>query len=153
VPRAYWLGAAVGAAMTLILLDKNILAADSGWRVCFGVGAVLGLGILLVRRHVPESPRWLFIHGHDREADRLVDVIEHTIADKTGRDLPRSGSAGPPRSSRSPVATGELGRVALGYYLGAAVMVLGGLAEVFLGVDAGQKSLEDIAEPLSAERT
>jgi MFS family permease len=88
--------------MTLILLDKNILAADIGWRVCFGVGAVLGLGILLVRRHVPESPHWLFIHGHDREADRLVDVIEHTIADETGRDLPEpEGRATEVRQRRS----------------------------------------------------
>lgn len=49
------------------------------------------------------------------------------------------------------VETGELSRVALGYYLGAAVMILGGLTEVFLGVNAEQKSLEDIAEPLSAQ--
>jgi hypothetical protein len=88
VNGSYWLGAAVGAAMTLVLLDENILAADIGWRVCFGIGAVLGLGILLVRRHVPESPRWLFIHGHDREADRLAEEIERTIAEETGRELP-----------------------------------------------------------------
>ena len=49
------------------------------------------------------------------------------------------------------VETGELSRVAFGYYLGAAVMILGGLTEVFLGVNAEQKSLEDVAEPLSAQ--
>jgi MFS family permease len=308
--------------MTLVLLDENILAADIGWRVCcFGIGAVLGLGILLVRRHVPESPRWLFIHGHDREADRLVEDIERTIAEETGRELPppegepieirqrtstsfveiartmvrcyprrsvlglglfigqaflynavfftqalvlstffgvASGSigwyiiplalgnfAGPmllghlfdtvgrrvmisisyvgsglllagtaallsagvfgawtltlawclifflasagasaayltvseifPMETRAMaialfysvgtglggiigphlfaklVETGELSRVAFGYYLGAAVMILGDLTEVFLGVNAEQKSLEDVAEPLSAQ--
>jgi MFS family permease len=75
--------------MTLVLLDEDILAADLGWRLCFGIGALLGLGILLVRRHVPESPRWLFIHGHADDADRVVGEIERTIVDETGRDLPQ----------------------------------------------------------------
>jgi MFS family permease len=57
VNGSYWLGTAVGAAATLVLLDPSLLALDLGWRLCFGLGAVLGLAILLVRRHLPESPR------------------------------------------------------------------------------------------------
>ena len=59
---SFWLGTAAGAALSIVLLNDNIFAADVGWRLAFGLGAVLGVGILLVRRHVPESPRWMFIH-------------------------------------------------------------------------------------------
>ncbi|NUT12163.1 MAG: MFS transporter [Nonomuraea sp.] len=79
---SYWLGAAGGALLTVPLL--NDLPVNVGWRVAFGLGVVLGLAILLVRRHVPESPRWLFIHGRDREAEEIVDDIERRI----GADLP-----------------------------------------------------------------
>jgi MFS family permease len=58
-----------------------------GWRVCFGLGFVLGLVILLVRRNVPESPRWLFIHGHAKQAEDLVDGIEERVERETGTHL------------------------------------------------------------------
>ncbi|MFI6925069.1 MFS transporter [Nonomuraea spiralis] len=79
---SYWLGAAGGALLTVPLL--NDLPVNVGWRVAFGLGVVLGLAILLVRRNVPESPRWLFIHGRGREAEEIVDGIEQRI----GADLP-----------------------------------------------------------------
>jgi MFS family permease len=84
---SYWLGAAGGAAGSLLLLDESLFAADLGWRLAFALGAVLGLGILLVRRHVPESPRWLFIHGHEEEAERIVDAIERDVRESTGQEL------------------------------------------------------------------
>ena len=65
----------------------NDLPVFWGWRVCFGLGVVLGLVVLLVRRNVPESPRWLFIHGRGREAEDLVTGIEHRVEEETGTHL------------------------------------------------------------------
>jgi MFS family permease len=87
VNGSYWLGAAAGAALTLLLLNPALFAENLGWRLAFGLGAVLGVGILLVRRNVPESPRWLFTHGRAKDADRLVADIEHKVADQTGQRL------------------------------------------------------------------
>jgi MFS family permease len=84
---SYWLGAAGGALLSLVFLDQAIFAADVGWRVAFGMGAILGLAILFVRRHVPESPRWLFIHGREEDAERIVDGIEREVEEETGEDL------------------------------------------------------------------
>jgi MFS family permease len=69
-------------------LDTALFAADVGWRLAFGLGALLGVGILIVRRNVPESPRWLFIHGREKEADRIVGQIEREVQEETGENLP-----------------------------------------------------------------
>ena len=76
----YWLGATLGAASTLILLDPHVLPHRIGWRVVFGLGATLGLVIVFVRRHVPESPRWLLSHGRVAEAEQTVASIEREVA-------------------------------------------------------------------------
>jgi MFS family permease len=81
----YWAGAAFGALLTVPA--TNDLPTDVGWRVCFGLGVVLGVVVLLVRRNVPESPRWLFIHGRKREAEDLVDGIEQRVERDTGARL------------------------------------------------------------------
>ncbi len=73
----YWAGAAFGALLTVPILTA--LPVSWGWRVAFGLGVVLGFVILLVRRHVPESPRWLFIHGRGDEAEKLVGDVERTV--------------------------------------------------------------------------
>ena len=83
---SFWLGTAAGAALSIVLLNDNIFAADVGWRLAFGLGAVLGVGILLVRRHVPESPRWMFIHGRVDDAEKLVDGIEEEVKESAGVD-------------------------------------------------------------------
>jgi MFS family permease len=83
---SYWAGTAAGAAATVVLLNPKLFAPDVGWRLCFGLGVVLGLVILLVRRNVPESPRWLFIHGREKQADAIVTDIEQQVQSSTGAD-------------------------------------------------------------------
>jgi MFS family permease len=83
---SYWAGSAIGGLVALVAL--NDLAVNVGWRVCFGLGGVLALLILLVRRNVPESPRWLFIHGREEDAEQVVAGIERQVERETGRTLP-----------------------------------------------------------------
>ena len=71
---SYWLGASAGAALSFVLLDKSLFAINLGWRLAFGLGAAMGLAIMFVRRNVPESPRWLIIHGREDEAEKLVEL-------------------------------------------------------------------------------
>ena len=82
----YWAGAAFGALITVPAAAD--LPVNIGWRLCFALGVVLGLVILLVRRNVPESPRWLFIHGHARQAEDLVDGIEDRVTSGHRDQLP-----------------------------------------------------------------
>jgi MFS family permease len=85
---SYWVGSGLGALAALLLLDQSLFASDIGWRFAFGLGAVLGIGILLVRRHVPESPRWLLLHGRVRDAERIVEQVEDEVRAETGAGLP-----------------------------------------------------------------
>jgi MFS family permease len=84
---SYWLGAAAGAALTILLLNPSVLPKDVGWRLAFALGAVMGLAVLLVRRSVPESPRWLFIHGQEDSAERIVRHVESEVEEETGEHL------------------------------------------------------------------
>jgi len=88
VNSTYWVGAALGALTTLLLLDPRVLPPRAGWRVTFGIGAALGCGVLLVRRHIPESPRWLLLHGREEEAERVVAGVEAEVARSTDGPLP-----------------------------------------------------------------
>ncbi|MEV6322906.1 MFS transporter [Nocardia sp. NPDC051787] len=83
----YWLGAVGGALLSIVALNTDLFAPDVGWRLTFALGAVFGLVILLVRRHVPESPRWMFIHGHEDDAERTVAAIEQQVRVDTGAAL------------------------------------------------------------------
>ncbi len=83
---SYWVGSAAGAGAALFFLS-SVFPEDIGWRVTFAIGAVLALSIMLVRRNVPESPRWLFIHGREEEAERIVKGIEHDVEEETGEPL------------------------------------------------------------------
>ena len=73
---SFWVGAAVGAAASIVLLDPAVLAPDVGWRLAFLIGAVLGLVIFLMRLWLPESPRWLMTHGRVEDANKVLDQIE-----------------------------------------------------------------------------
>ncbi|MBW8715159.1 MAG: MFS transporter, partial [Variovorax paradoxus] len=93
---SFWIGAALGAGLSLVLLDPRVIGPVWGWRAGFALGAVLAVAILLVRRHVPESPRWLMAHGRADEALRIVETIEAEV-----------------RAQHGPLALAE-GRVAYG---------------------------------------
>jgi len=84
---SFWIGAAVGAAGSIVLLDPSVLPPDMGWRAAFFIGSVLGLGILVMRSWIPESPRWLMTHGRAEEAHEIVARLEdHHRA--RGHDVP-----------------------------------------------------------------
>lgn len=76
---SFWIGAAIGAAASILLLDTGILPIGFAWRLAFGIGAVLGLVIIFLRHAIPESPRWLMIHAREPEAERVVADIERRI--------------------------------------------------------------------------
>ncbi|MDB5625348.1 MAG: major facilitator superfamily 1 [Tardiphaga sp.] len=76
---SFWIGAAIGASSSIVLLDPALFGPDIGWRLAYGIGAMLGLIVLLMRFWIPESPRWLIIHGQPEAAEKIVREIEaHT---------------------------------------------------------------------------
>ena len=95
---SFWVGAALGALGAVLFLRPGMLPADWGWRAAFGIGAVLGLFILLLRQWVPESPRWLVLHARAEEAEAVIGEIERRIA-ATGAEVPPPSAAGKLRLS------------------------------------------------------
>jgi len=73
---SYWIGAALGSGATVIVLDPNRFPISLGWRFAFAIGATLGLVVIFFRRWIPESPRWLMIHGRNAEGEEIVDQVE-----------------------------------------------------------------------------
>ncbi len=88
---SYWAGTALGAAASLIFLNPKVLPHELGWRLCFGLGGILGFSVLLIRRHLPESPRWLLLHGRLHEAQLVVQEIERTVSKELGTPLSPAG--------------------------------------------------------------
>ena len=87
---SFWIGAAMGALGSLVLLDPNVIDPEIGWRLAFLIGATLALIIFFMRLWLPESPRWLMTHGHEGEARRVIEGIEAHFADlPPAHDLPR----------------------------------------------------------------
>lgn len=97
VNGSFWIGAAAGAAGAVLVLDSGWVPAAWGWRVAFMIGGVLGFGILLLRRHVPESPRWLLLHRRRAEAERIVAGIESRAVAVSDAAPPASISLDPSR--------------------------------------------------------
>ncbi|OBF49579.1 MFS transporter [Mycobacterium sp. 852002-50816_SCH5313054-b] len=118
----YWLGSAAGAAGALVLLDTSNFPANIGWRLAFGVGAIFGIFVLLVRRNVPESPRWLFIHGRAEEAERVVGEIEGEVQRDTGKPLPQPAGRPLKVRQRETISFREIARVAFTLYPRRAVL-------------------------------
>jgi MFS family permease len=84
----YWGGAALGAFANIYLLDTANFSESIGWRIGFFLGPVLGIAIIFLRRHIPESPRWLMTHGREEEAEATVTQIEEAVEKSTGKRLP-----------------------------------------------------------------
>jgi MFS family permease len=112
---SYWVGSALGGLAALAFLDTALFPQEIGWRLSFVAGALIGLAILLVRRTVPESPRWLFIHGREAEAERIVDEVEEAVRAQTHRELAQPAAAITVRQ-RASIPFRELARVALRFY-------------------------------------
>ncbi len=73
---SFWIGAALGAGGSIVLLDPHVIDPELGWRLAFLTGAILGLVVFVMRLWIPESPRWLMVHGRPEEAARIVAGIE-----------------------------------------------------------------------------
>jgi len=76
---SFWIGAAMGALCAIVLLDPAVVGPDIGWRLAYLTGACLGLVVFVMRMWIPESPRWLMIHGRPDEAHAIVDEIEKSV--------------------------------------------------------------------------
>ncbi|MGH9296427.1 MAG: MFS transporter, partial [Acidimicrobiales bacterium] len=111
---SYWLGSIIGSGAALFFLS-GVFPLNLGWRFAFGVGAVIGLAVMFVRRSVPESPRWLFIHGREEEAEQIVGGIEQAIEAETGQTLSRVDKSIRVRQ-RKTIPFREIARVAFKVY-------------------------------------
>ena len=91
VNGSFWLGAAAGALAALLVLNPAVVSGDYGWRFAFILGGILGLIVLVLRRFLPESPRWLMTHGQPQEAERVVAEIEQRVEHAVGKLPPVPG--------------------------------------------------------------
>ena len=128
INASFWIGAALGAGLSLVILDERVLGPVMGWRVCFLLGAVLAVAIVLVRRHVPESPRWLAMHGHHARAEAVVQEIEAQVMAEHGA-LPALQTTSSGEPSRAPgqavgmLSWREIAQVLLHHYRARSLMV------------------------------
>src|SRR6476619_2451443 len=76
---SFWIGAAMGATASIVLLDPHLIGPDLGWRLAYLTGACLGLVVFVMRMWIPESPRWLMIHGRPDQAHAIVEDIERSV--------------------------------------------------------------------------
>jgi len=102
---SFWIGAALGAGGAVLFLQPGRLPPDWGWRAAFAIGSLLGLGILMLRRFIPESPRWLMLHARLDEGEAVVAGIEKRVTDAAGmaRLAPALGRIRLVASSRTPL--------------------------------------------------
>ncbi len=114
VNGSYWLGAAVAAALGYLYLAD--LPAGLGWRLAFATGGLVALAILMLRFMVPESPRWLLIHGREDEAERVMNGIEEKVRKGSDGELPEVKRD--PLELRARKSTGfvEIGRTVFKVY-------------------------------------
>ena len=126
VNGTFWGGAAIGALTAVVVLDPAIIDPEIGWRAAFVVGGALSVVVLLLRRYLPESPRWLMLHGRPEEAERVVSGIEREVAAQKGPLPPlgygptvlnRRGAASLRRNLGAPCSGTHRSRAVLGLTL------------------------------------
>src|SRR3954470_17797329 len=112
----YWAGAMIGAAASILLLNPNLFPINVGWRIGLLIGPVLGLGIIYLRRNIPESPRWLMTHGHEEEAEATVDDIEAQVSAQGIELEPVPDSKALEVQAQPPISYAQIARVMLSKY-------------------------------------
>jgi MFS family permease len=206
---SFWIGAAMGAAASIVLLNPAFIDPALGWRLAFLIGTTTGLVILVMRRWIPESPRWPMTHGFLKEAEAVVRRIEARIPRGGRVDMREQPRARLPMRDHTPlrevrgvlfgtyrqrtlassayltvseifpleiralaiaffyavgtgvggvagplllgtlISGGSRGSVAIGYFIGALLMIVAAGAEALWGIAAERKPLEVVARPLS----
>jgi MFS family permease len=121
---SYWLGAAIGAMLSIPFLDTSLFAKDVGWRLTFAFGVVMGVVILLVRRNVPESPRWLFIHGRGDEAESIVKDAEAQCVAQHGEGSLPAPAGEMVINQRQSIGFGTIARTVFSKYRSRAILGL-----------------------------
>src|SRR3989440_5516554 len=116
VNGTYWAGAMIGAAASILLLNPHLLPINVGWRIGFFLGPAACLIIIYLRRAIPESPRWLMTHGHEEEAERIVDEIEERVRREGVRLEPVPESKALEISARGAVSYVEIAKTLLREY-------------------------------------
>src|SRR3954466_3699246 len=112
----YWAGAMIGAAASIFLLNPDLLPLNVGWRIGLLIGPVIGLVIIYLRRHIPESPRWLMTHGREEEAERTVDDIEARVQAEGIHLDPVPDSKALEVKAQPPLSYTRIAKVMLGTY-------------------------------------
>src|SRR5439155_10883258 len=90
---SYWIGAALGSAATVVFLNPYLFPVWLGWRFVFGIGAALGLIVMFFRQWIPESPRWLMVHGRAKEAEQIVAQVEEAVSLRSEKLITSATSA------------------------------------------------------------
>jgi MFS family permease len=126
----WWMGTILGSLGTIVLLNPHLIDQHYGWRIAFGLGAVLAVGVFFIRKNVPESPRWLLTHGQPDDARNVVDDIETKVRAESQRDLP------PPEDRRIKIDTAH--RATIGTIVNAMVRTYRGRTLVALTLMATQ---------------
>src|SRR5690606_24926838 len=121
---SFWLGAALGAGLSLLVLDEALIPVEWGWRLGVILGAVLAIAIALVRRDVPESPRWLLTHGRIQAAEDIVADIERRVHRQYGTLPAVPVAAGVSMGWRAPPRLAEIMHVLLHTYRRRSVVAL-----------------------------